>query len=164
MSNFTHRFEAASAEPVGHTCILTSRAIEDAGLLEILQTPGAPMGYWGLFDVLLDGTSPDFVFREPLGRPNGRKCGSVDASRASSARPSRPGGDSPPDTGLTHTCRKDLEIEVERVGEEELDRRGVGIARRHMRAILRPLGHVELATALSELVHPSFRKGEAAAR
>lgn len=45
MSNFTHRFEAASAEPVGHTCILTSRAIEDAGLLEILQTPGAPMGY-----------------------------------------------------------------------------------------------------------------------
>lgn len=95
MSNFTHRFEAASAEPVGHTCILTSRAIEDAGLLEILQTPGAPMGYWVLFDVLLDGTSPDFVFREPLGRPNGRKSGSVDASRASSARPSRPGGDSP---------------------------------------------------------------------
>jgi hypothetical protein len=33
-----------------------------------------------------------------------------------------------------------------------------------MSAILRPLGHVELATALSELVHTPFRKGEAAAR
>jgi len=72
VSNFTHRFEAASADPVGHTCILTSRAIEDAGLLEILQTPGSPMGNWGLFDVLLDGTSPDLVFGEPRRRRGGR--------------------------------------------------------------------------------------------
>lgn len=259
MSNFIHRFEPASADPVGPTCVLTSRAIEDAGLLEILQTPGAPLGHWGLFDVLLDGTSPDFVFREPIGRARevktalsglfGRFVARAYASeylhythfthihspplrldgrsRAEVVRRPRHRGDLPdwavwsPSAGLgiieAKGCHspsgparilqsayrqaeraeiriggrlarfkryaiatrwgfalptpsspilavKDPEIEGEKVGEDELDRCGVGIARRHMSAILRPLGHVELATALSELVHTPFRSGEAAAR
>jgi len=259
VANFIHRFEPASADPVGPTCVLTSRAIEDAGLLEILQTPGAPMGHWGLFDVLLDGASPDFVFREPLGKARevktalsglfGRFVARAYASqylhythfthihspplrldgrsRAEVIRRPRHRGDLPdwavwsasaglgiieakgchspggPDHILQSAYRqaeraeiriggrlarfkryavatrwgftlptpsspilavKDPEVEGEAVGEEELDRSGVGIARRHMSAILRPLGHLELATALSELVHTPFKNGEAAAR
>ena len=48
---------------------LTVREIEDAGLLEVLQTPGATFGSWGILETLLrPGEQAPFVFREPLGR------------------------------------------------------------------------------------------------
>lgn len=47
---------------------MPTRAIEDAGLLEILQSPGPAVGPWSLFDPLLDPTSAEFRFLEPLGQ------------------------------------------------------------------------------------------------
>ena len=49
---------------------LTVQQIEDAGLREILQTPGAALSSWEILEALLQpttGTDTRFVFREPLG-------------------------------------------------------------------------------------------------
>jgi hypothetical protein len=67
MPYFHHTFEPAAANPVGNSVDLTTREIEDAGLQEILQTPGVALGNWRLFDALLDPGSMGFTFREPLG-------------------------------------------------------------------------------------------------
>ena len=42
--------------------------IEDAGIREVLQTPGAAYGAWSILDALLAATGPGtpFVFKEPL--------------------------------------------------------------------------------------------------
>jgi hypothetical protein len=67
---FLHYFDPASASPVtGPTIALTTEEIEDAGLKEVLQTPGAAFGSWSLLDALLEPTGADtpFVFKEPLG-------------------------------------------------------------------------------------------------
>ena len=54
--------------PVGKPQVeLTVREIEDAGLREVLQTPGAPFGPWAVLGRLLKPGVP-FVFREPLGQ------------------------------------------------------------------------------------------------
>ena len=45
---------------------LSVRQIEDAGLREVLQTPGASFGSWSILGSLLAPGAP-FVFREPLG-------------------------------------------------------------------------------------------------
>ncbi|MGJ5051644.1 hypothetical protein ACQR09_31575 [Bradyrhizobium oligotrophicum] len=44
--------------------------IEDAGIREVLQTPGATYGAWSFLDALLTATGPGtpFVFKEPLGQ------------------------------------------------------------------------------------------------
>jgi hypothetical protein len=68
MPNFHHTFEPAAANVLGASADLTTREIEDAGLKEILQTPGAALGNWSLLDALLEPGSADFVFREPLGQ------------------------------------------------------------------------------------------------
>ena len=260
MPNFTHRFEPASADPVGATCTLSTVEIENAGLLEILQTPGAPVGHWGLFDPLLDPGNPDFVFRETLGKSRevktaisglfGRFVARAYArrylnfayfthihspplrlngvSRAWIIRRPRHRGDLPdwavwsPRSGMgiieakgTHAPagpgrilqsayrqaeRAEIQIggrrarfkryaiatrwgfltgsnpyepilavkdpveEGEDVSETELEQIGIGIARRHMASLLRPLGQVELASALEDLVQAPFRNREAAAR
>lgn len=68
---FIHTFEPASASPVsGLTIDLEISEIEDAGIREVLQTPGAAYGAWSLLDALLTATGPGtpFVFREPLGQ------------------------------------------------------------------------------------------------
>jgi hypothetical protein len=260
MPNFIHRFDPAAADPVGSTCALSTIEIENAGLLEILQTPGAPVGHWGLFDPLLDPGNPDFVFRETLGKSRevktaisglfGRFVARAYAtrylnfthfahihsppmrlhrlSRALVVRRPRHRGDLPdwavwsPRMGMgiveakgTHApagpgrilasayrqaerveiqiggrrarfkryaiatrwgflalgspsqpilAVKDPVEEGEDVSEEQLAQAGVGIARRHMASLLRPLGHVELASALDELAETSFRNREAFAR
>jgi hypothetical protein len=53
---------------LGATVDLPTRAVEDAGLLEILQSPGPAVGLWGLFEPLLDLASAEFRFVEPLGQ------------------------------------------------------------------------------------------------
>jgi hypothetical protein len=68
MPNFHHNFEPSSATVLGASVDLTTREIEDAGLREILQTPGAALGNWDLLDALLEPGHLDFVFREPLGQ------------------------------------------------------------------------------------------------
>lgn len=65
---FEHTFEPRKNNPTkGKRAELTVGEIEDAGLREILQTPGAGFGSWRVLGDLLDG-SPAFVFREPLGQ------------------------------------------------------------------------------------------------
>lgn len=69
--NFLHSFEPATASPVaGPTVDLDVSGIEDAGIREVLQTPGAAYGAWSILDALLTptGTGTPFIFREPLGR------------------------------------------------------------------------------------------------
>ena len=68
---FLHSFEPATASPVaGPTVDLDISDIEDAGLGEVLQTPGASYGAWSFLDTLLTptGAGTPFVFREPLGQ------------------------------------------------------------------------------------------------
>ncbi|MDT8292205.1 hypothetical protein RQ846_21115, partial [Roseomonas mucosa] len=44
--------------------------IEDAGIREVLQTPGTAYGAWSILDALLAPTGPGtpFIFKEPLGQ------------------------------------------------------------------------------------------------
>jgi hypothetical protein len=68
---FIHSFDPISASPVvGSTVDLEVSEIEDAGIREVLQTPGAAYGAWSILDALLAATGPGtpFIFREPLGQ------------------------------------------------------------------------------------------------
>ena len=68
MPQFNHTFDPASAAPAGAQVDLSLVEIEDAGLMEMLQTPGAALGTWSLFDALLQPGSTAFIFREALGK------------------------------------------------------------------------------------------------
>ncbi len=68
---FIHSFDPASASPVsGPTVDLEVSEIEDAGIREVLQTPGAAYGAWSILDALLTptGAGTPFMFKEPLGQ------------------------------------------------------------------------------------------------
>ncbi len=68
---FLHSFDPASATPItGATVALDVVDIEDAGIREVLQTPGAAYGAWSVLDALLSptGAGTPFIFREPLGQ------------------------------------------------------------------------------------------------
>jgi hypothetical protein len=68
---FIHNFDPPPDSPVnGPTVDLTVEEIEDAGIKEILQAPGAALGTWALLDALLQptGDGTPFLFREPLGQ------------------------------------------------------------------------------------------------
>ncbi|MHB1305433.1 MAG: hypothetical protein ACYCZB_18570 [Acidiphilium sp.] len=68
---FIHSFDPVSASPVaGPTVNLEVSEIEDAGIREVLQTPGTAYGAWSILDALLTATGPGtpFIFKEPLGQ------------------------------------------------------------------------------------------------
>ncbi|WP_316188715.1 hypothetical protein [Bradyrhizobium sp. SZCCHNS1054] len=68
---FLHSFSPASASPAtGATVDLEISEIEDAGIREVLQTPGAAYGAWSILDALLTptGAGTPFIFKEPLGQ------------------------------------------------------------------------------------------------
>ena len=68
---FWHDFHPPHLNPLhGRDAELTVQEIEDAGLREVLQAPGAPLSSWGMLEPLLEPTGPNtpFVFREPLGQ------------------------------------------------------------------------------------------------
>ena len=68
---FLHSFDPVSASPItGPTVDLTVAEIEDAGIREVLQTPGATYGAWSILDTLLmpTGAGTPFIFKEPLGQ------------------------------------------------------------------------------------------------
>ena len=67
MRTFDHTFEPASANPAGSTVQLSTTEIEDAGIYEVLQTPGAALGSWKILDALLISGHSEFIFHEPLG-------------------------------------------------------------------------------------------------
>jgi CBS domain-containing protein len=66
-----HSFDPPAASPVaGPTVDLEVSDIEDAGIREVLQTPGAAYGAWSILDALLTptGAGTPFIFKEPLGQ------------------------------------------------------------------------------------------------
>ncbi len=68
---FLHSFDPHTASPVaGASVDLEVSDIEDAGIREVLQTPGAAYGAWAILDALLTptGVGTPFIFREPLGQ------------------------------------------------------------------------------------------------
>lgn len=68
---FFHSFDPPAASPVSGAMVdLEVSEIEDAGIREVLQTPGAAYGAWSILDALLSptGSGTPFVFREPLGQ------------------------------------------------------------------------------------------------
>ncbi|WP_206049428.1 hypothetical protein [Novosphingobium sp. PC22D] len=68
---FLHSFDPPSASPVNAATVdLNVADIEDAGIREVLQTPGAAYGAWSILDALLmpTGVGTPFIFREPLGQ------------------------------------------------------------------------------------------------
>ncbi|MHC4049284.1 hypothetical protein [Bradyrhizobium sp. 25ACV] len=68
---FLHSFDPAAESPIaGPTVDLEVSDIEDAGIREVLQTPGAAYGAWSILDALLapTGAGTPFIFREPLGQ------------------------------------------------------------------------------------------------
>lgn len=67
---FLHSFAPAKASPVAKPTVdLDVSEIEDAGIREVLQTPGAAYGAWSILDKLLTptGTGTPFIFKNPLG-------------------------------------------------------------------------------------------------
>jgi hypothetical protein len=68
---FNHSFDPPADSPgTGPTVELTVEEIENAGIKEVLQAPGAAFGTWALLDALLQptGDGTPFLFREPLGQ------------------------------------------------------------------------------------------------
>ncbi|MFZ8477481.1 hypothetical protein ACO1MN_14580, partial [Staphylococcus aureus] len=60
---FLHSFDPAAASPVaGPTVDLEISDIEDAGIKEVLQTPGAAYGAWSILDALLAPTGAGTPF------------------------------------------------------------------------------------------------------
>jgi hypothetical protein len=66
--SFKHSFTPSGVSSLGSNVTLSTREIEDAGLREILQTPGPAIGHWGILDALLDPSCSDFRFVAPLGQ------------------------------------------------------------------------------------------------
>lgn len=67
---FLHSFDPPASSPVaGATVDLDVADIEDAGIREVLQTPGAAYGAWSILDTLLTptGVGTPFIFKQPLG-------------------------------------------------------------------------------------------------
>jgi hypothetical protein len=67
---FIYIFTPPSLGPSpGATITLDVSDIEDAGIREVLQTPGAAYGACSILDVILTptGTGTSFLFRQPLG-------------------------------------------------------------------------------------------------
>lgn len=68
MGEFIHRCTPPGASPAPNPVELTTQEVEDAGIWEVLQAPGAALGSWAIFGALLAPGHTDFVFSEPLGR------------------------------------------------------------------------------------------------
>ncbi|HEX7857584.1 hypothetical protein ACQKJZ_10975 [Sphingomonas sp. NPDC019816] len=67
MPTFDHQFTAANGTVTTNSVSLTVQEIEDAGVLEILQSPGATLGHWQFLGALLDPSVGSFSFLQPLG-------------------------------------------------------------------------------------------------
>ena len=68
---FIYSFTPPSLDPApGATIELDVSEIEDAGIREVLQTPGAAYGAWSILDGLLSptGIGSPFIFKQPLGQ------------------------------------------------------------------------------------------------
>lgn len=67
MPTFAHQFTAANGTKTTNSISLTVQEIENAAVLEVLQSPGATLGHWQFLGALLDPTVATFSFQQPLG-------------------------------------------------------------------------------------------------
>jgi hypothetical protein len=82
---FRHFFDPVAASPIkGKTADLTVEEIEDAGIREVLQTPGAALGSWALLDSLLEPSGSGSTIQDRLAA-NPEKAHTRDAPRISTA-------------------------------------------------------------------------------
>ncbi|WP_185681192.1 hypothetical protein [Parvibaculum sedimenti] len=68
---FICSFTPPSLDPAaGATIALDVSEIEDAGICEVFQTPGAAYRAWSILDTLLSptGVGTPFIFKQPLGQ------------------------------------------------------------------------------------------------
>lgn len=68
---FIHSFDPPGDSPIAGPAVDPDVSeIEDAGIREVLQTPGAAYGAWSILDALLTDAGPGspFTFKEPLGQ------------------------------------------------------------------------------------------------
>jgi len=64
---FIYSFTPPSLDPsAGATIALDVSEVEDAGIREVLQTPGAAYGAWSILDALLAPTGPGTSFIRPV--------------------------------------------------------------------------------------------------
>lgn len=70
MPTFKYQFLPLNEDPLSGIVDvdLSTEEVENAGLKEVLQAPGAKFGTWSLFDALLVAGQSEFLFSEPLGR------------------------------------------------------------------------------------------------
>ncbi len=66
MPSFNHEFDPPAQNPIGASALLSIQEIEDAGLLEVIQSPGARLGTWNVLGGLLTASSA-FQFINELG-------------------------------------------------------------------------------------------------
>jgi hypothetical protein len=67
LPTFDHQFTDATGVITNNSVSLTVQEIEDAGVLEVLQSPGATLGHWQFLGALLDPAVGSFSFLQPLG-------------------------------------------------------------------------------------------------
>lgn len=67
MPTFDHQFSTPAGVLSTAPTNLSVQEIEDAGVLEILQSPGATLGHWQFLDALLDPAASSFSFLQQLG-------------------------------------------------------------------------------------------------
>lgn len=64
---FIHSFGPPGDSPIAGPAVdLDVSEIEDAGIREVLQTPGAAYGAWSILDALLTDTGPGSPMAGPL--------------------------------------------------------------------------------------------------
>jgi hypothetical protein len=71
LRTFSYTFDPFAGGPIkGNSAEIAVDEIENAGLLEVLQAPGASLGSWAFLNELLvqTGSGTPFVFKEPLGQ------------------------------------------------------------------------------------------------
>jgi hypothetical protein len=70
LRKFSYTYDPFLGGPIlGNSAELSVDEIENAGLVEVLQTPGVPLGSWAFLNTLLapTGSGSPFVFKRPLG-------------------------------------------------------------------------------------------------
>jgi len=67
LPTFEHQFTAANGAVTTNSISLSVQEVENAGVLEILQSPGATLGHWQFLGALLDPAAASFSFQQPLG-------------------------------------------------------------------------------------------------
>lgn len=118
---FIHSFDPASASPVADPTVdLQVSEIEDAGIREVLQTPGAAFGAWSILDALLTATGQvrlgdtDIAATARRRWRRGTLLSSSKGSTITSRPVSRQAGDQPRHGSPPHPMGESLDTSLQR--------------------------------------------------